>query len=178
MQALFKHFRDKDEDIPVWAIFEALTLGEFGAFYACASSEVKAAIARDLGMSTNCDAESLLLSIIYSLKDLRNAIAHNAIVVDVRFKTNEVSGGIGRLLKTQAGIEFVNFSDITDYVMLVLYLMTLMKVPKTERRRFVSDYEAILKKYKAELPIEIYGSLIRTESVRKMEQAKRYIARA
>lgn len=126
-------------------------------------------------MPTNCDSESLLLSMIYLLKDLRNAIAHNGIVLDVRFKTHKPSDGVGRLLKNSAGISFVNFSDITDYVVLVAYFMALMRLSKTERNRFLSDYEAILRKFKHDLPIEIYASLIRTESIGKIRQAKAFV---
>ena len=173
----FKHFRDKDEDIPLWAVFEGLTLGEFGAFYGCLSRDVKSSIIGDLGMPTNCDAESLLLSIIYALKDLRNSIAHNAIVVDVRFKTGKVSAGIGRLLKSQAEIDYVNFADITDYVILVVYLLSLMGVSKTERKRVLADYESILDRYKLELPPAIFGALVRTETAKKLKQVRFFVTR-
>lgn len=128
-------------------------------------------------MPTNCDAESLLLSTIYALKDLRNAIAHNAIVVDVRFKTGKVSAGIGRLLKSQAGIDYVNFADITDYVILVVYLLSLMGVSKTERKRVLTDYEAILDRYKLELPSAIFGALVRTETAKKLKQTRVFVTR-
>ena len=49
-------------------------------------------------MPSQFDSEALLLSIIFSLKDLRNAIAHNAIVSDVRFKTGGISKNVGKLL--------------------------------------------------------------------------------
>ena len=104
----FKHFRDRGRTIPIWAIFEAMTLGEFGNFYACLDRPIKSAIVADLGMPAQFDSEALLLSIIFSLKDLRNAIAHNAIVSDVRFKTGGISKNIGKLLKSEAGIDSIN----------------------------------------------------------------------
>ena len=152
-------------------------MGEFGAFYGCLSRDVKSSIIGDLGMPTNCDAESLLLSVIYALKDLRNSIAHNAIVVDVRFKTGKVSAGIGRLLKSQAEIDYVNFADITDYVILVVYLLSLMGVSKTERKRVLADYESILDRYKLELPPVIFGALVRTETAKKLKQTRVFVTR-
>lgn len=174
----FKHFRDRGRSIPIWAILEAMTLGEFGNFYACLSHDVKKVIVTDLGMPTNCSAESLLLSMIFSLKDLRNAIAHNAIVVDVRFKTGGVSGRIGKLLKDDAGVDSVNFSDITDYVVLIVYILGLLKVSKTERKRLLADFEEILLRYRRELPVGIYGKLVRTETSRKVRQARDLVARS
>lgn len=51
------HFRDADKDIPIWAIFEVMTLGNFGSFYECLDRRVKTAIVRDIGMPFNLDSE-------------------------------------------------------------------------------------------------------------------------
>ncbi len=174
----FKHFRDRGRTIPIWAIFEAMTLGEFGNFYACLDRPIKSAIVADLGMPAQFDSEALLLSIISSLKDLRNAIAHNAIVSDVRFKTGGISKNIGKLLKSEAGIDSINFSDITDYVILVVYLLGLLKLPKTDRKRLVSGYEGILLRYKKELPRGIYGHFVRTEAQNKLKLLKKYVMKS
>ena len=174
----FKHFRDRGRTIPIWAIFEAMTLGEFGNFYACLDRPIKSAIVADLGMPAQFDSEALLLSIIFSLKDLRNAIAHNAIVSDVRFKTGGISKNIGKLLKSEAGIDSINFSDITDYVILVVHLLGLLKLPKTDRKRLVSGYEGILLRYKKELPRGIYGHFVRTEAQNKLKLLKKYVMKS
>ena len=174
----FKHFRDRGRTIPIWAIFEAMTLGEFGNFYACLDRPIKSAIVADLGMPAQFDSEALLLSIIFSLKDLRNAIARNAIVSDVRFKTGGISKNIGKLLKSEAGIDSINFSDITDYVILVVYLLGLLKLPKTDRKRLVSGYEGILLRYKKELPRGIYGHFVRTEAQDKLKLLKKYVMKS
>lgn len=174
----FKHFRDQGRTIPIWAIFEAMTLGEFGNFYACLDRPVKNAIVADLRMPSQYDSEALLLSIIFSLKDLRNAIAHNAIVSDVRFKSGSISSRIGKLLKSETGIDSINFSDITDYVILIVYLLGLLGLSKTDRKRLISDYETILLKYKRELPLEIYGRLVRTETSGKIKTLKKCVTKS
>lgn len=174
----FKHFRDQGRTIPIWAIFEAMTLGEFGNFYACLDRPVKKAIVIDLGMPSQFDSESLLLSIIFSLKDLRNAIAHNAIVSDVRFKSGGISNRIGKLLKSETDIDSVNFADITDYIVLIVYFLSLLKLSKTDRRRLISDFEAILIKYKKELPVGIYGRLFRTETSKKLKTLRKYVTKS
>lgn len=173
----FKYYRDGGRAIPIWAIFEAMTLGEFGNFYGCLSRPIKSAIVDDLSMPSQYDSEALLLSIVFSLKDLRNAIAHNAIVLDVRFKTGDISKNIGKLLKSETGVDSVNFSDITDYIILVVYLLGLLKLPKTDQKRLVSDFEAILLRHKKDLPREVYGRLVRTESGNKLKQLRAYITR-
>lgn len=74
-------------------------------------------------MPSNFNSASLLGDIIFTLKDLRNAVAHNGIVVDVRFKSNSVNQGIGRLIKGDSNITGVNFNEITDYIVLLAYLL-------------------------------------------------------
>lgn len=81
-RAVIRHFRDSDKDVPIWAIFEVMTLGNFGVFFDCLNRDVKAAVAKDLGMPSNptLGAEFRIREIIFALKDLRNAIAHNGVI--------------------------------------------------------------------------------------------------
>lgn len=91
----------------------------------------------------------------------------------VKLKRND----FGRLLKSQAEIDYVNFADITDYVILVVYLLSLMGVSKTERKRVLADYESILDRYKLELPPAIFGALVRTETAKKLKQTRVFVTR-
>ena len=106
-----------------------ITLGTFGAFYKCLDSRVKQAIVQELNMPSNFDSASLLGDIIFTLKDLRNAVAHNGIVVDVRFKSNSVNQGIGKLLNGDSNITGINFNEII-YVFLTIFLY-LLKCPQS-----------------------------------------------
>ena len=169
---VIRHFRDTDRDIPIWAVFEVMTLGNFGAFYECLDGRVKTAVVRDLGMPTNMESERLLLAIIYALKDLRNAIAHNGVVLDVRFKSGKVNTGVAKLLEHDAGVTGIDFTDITDYVVLTAYLMRRMRFTVTECRQLLSGYEAILERYRAELPFNVYSKIIRTSARRKIATAR------
>lgn len=162
------HFRDADKDTPIWAIFEVMTLGNFGAFYDCLDKRVKTAIVRDLVMPNNLESELRLKDIIFALKDFRNAIAHNGVIVDVRFKSGSINTGVAQLLKQETGVGKIDFTDITDYVILLAYLMRRMGFTKTECKQLVAGYESILEKYRAELPFNIYSKLIKTSAHGKL----------
>lgn len=170
------HFRDADKDTPIWAIFEVMTLGNFGAFYDCLDRRVKTAIVRDLGMPTNLESELRLKDIIFALKDFRNAIAHNGVIVDVRFKSGSINTGVAQLLKQETGVGKIDFTDITDYVILLVYLMRRMGFTKTECKQLVAGYESILEKYRAELPFIIYSKLIKTSAHGKLTALRQFVS--
>jgi abortive infection bacteriophage resistance protein len=170
------HFRDADKDIPVWAIFEIMTLGNFGSFYDCLDDRVKTSIVQDLGMPSNLDSKTRLKEIIFALKDFRNAIAHNGVVLDVRFQSGNISTGITQLLKQEMGIGKVDFNDVTDYAILLVYLMRCMNFTRTECRQLLTSYEAIINRYHAILPFDIYSRLVRTDARGKIVAARRYVS--
>lgn len=169
------HFRDADKDIPIWALFEVMTLGNFGAFYDCLDKRVKSEVAKDLNMPTNLESELILKEIIFALKDLRNAIAHNSTVLDVRFRTGAISNGVAQLIKQETGVGRIDFADITDYVALAAYLMRCMGLSKTECKRFIGDYESLIERYRTILPINIYSRIIKTTAKGKVMELREFI---
>lgn len=169
------HFRDADKEVPIWAIFEVMTLGNFGSFYECLNHRIKTAVVHDLGMPSNLDSENLLRDIIFALKDFRNAVAHNGVVLDVRFRSGSISTGVTRLLKQETGVGQVDFTDITDYLVLLVYLMRKMGFTKTVCRQFISGYEAILERFRAEIPFSVYSRIIKTNAKNKLTATRRFL---
>lgn len=151
-----------------------ITLGTFGAFYKCLDSRVKQAIVQELNMPSNFNSASLLSDIIFTLKNLRNAVAHNGIVVDVRFKSNSVNQGIGKLLNGDSSITGINFNEITDYIVLLTYLLTKLQFARADRTKFLDDFLAILKEYRASLPQPIFSKLVSSQAVRKIQEARKF----
>ncbi|WP_452040411.1 Abi family protein [Adlercreutzia rubneri] len=170
------HFRDADKDIPIWAIFEVMTLGNFGSFYDCLDRRVETVIVRDLGMPTNLDSELRLKEIVFALKDFRNAIAHNGVVLDVRFQSGAINTGVSQLLKQETGVGKIDFTDITDYVILLVYLMRRMGFTKTECKQLIAGYEAIIEHFRAELPINVYSRIIKTTARGKLTALRQFVS--
>lgn len=170
------HFRDADKDIPIWAIFEVMTLGNFGSFYDCLDRRVKTGIVRDLGMPTNLDSELRLKDIIFALKDFRNAIAHNGVVLDVRFQSGSINTGVAQLLKQETGVGKIDFTDITDYVVLLVYLMRRMGFTKTECKQLIAGYGAIIERYRAELPFNVFSRIIKTTARGKLSALRQFVS--
>lgn len=172
---VIRHFWMDDKDIPIWALFEIITLGNFGNFLACLDPAVKGVVTADLKMPTNVDAARILVSIIFLLKDLRNAVAHNGAVFDVRFRSGRVSQELVLMLEKETGVSGISFGSITDYVLLVVYLLRAMGFSKTECRRFVNAFRAATETLRATVPAAIFLKIIRTDNRRKINAILGYI---
>lgn len=118
------HFYNQDRDIPIWAAFESLTLGEFGTFYSCANKKIREAVSKQLNLPKNFNDDGFLLAdIIFALKDLRNAIAHNGIIFDTRFATQKVPDRIKKMLEQELNIKTLDFNYIVSYIALIIFLL-------------------------------------------------------
>ena len=57
------------------------------------------------------------------MKDLRNAIAHNNVIFDTRFKTGEINNRLIDLLKKEVGISNINFDYMDAYVIMITHFL-------------------------------------------------------
>lgn len=136
-------------EVPIWSLFEILTMGDFGYLLSCLIFKVRDDISRHIGLSTECDTDrQLVYKYIYLLKDLRNAIAHNGVVFDTRFRNFDPGRAMRSCLMSEMGLQYVNFKTIGDYVLLMTYFLRLLRMPKTEIKAFVRSFERLTINYK------------------------------
>lgn len=171
-----KHFFNSDRDIPIWAIFESISLGEFGLFFDCSNFTVKSSVSKLLNLPTNLDSDGkLTVCIIYCLRDLRNAIAHNNVVFDARFKTSQISNRINTLLENEISIKKIDFDYIGSYIVLVTYLLNKIGVEKEKCKEFITEYQTQLQCIHKTIPNNIYFSIIGTQDKTNITQLKNYL---
>jgi len=162
---LVKHYYEKDKPVPIWAIFETLSLGEFGNMLRCVNDKTMHRISKELKMNTAFDADGRLLQmIVFTLKDLRNAVAHNDPVFDTRFCTATPNQRISKMLAVEAKTRGISFSTVTDYVILMAYLMKQLSVSKTEIRRFLSEYTKCCEELRNKVPTAIFTTIVHTDT--------------
>lgn len=136
--------------VPLWALFEILTLGDFANLLSCLRFSTRDNITNDLGMkviSIDTNRE-LIYRYLYLLKDLRNAVAHNSVVFDTRFRKFDPSKAMKKCLQAEFNLPYVNFETIGDYLVLICYYLNLLKVSKTETKALIRDFEKITTVYK------------------------------
>lgn len=162
--------------VPIWSLFEITTLGDFGFLLSCLVYDVRDDISHRLGINVSADTNrQLVYKYIYTLKDLRNAIAHNSVVFDTRFRNIDPTRAMKRCLEQEIGLPYVNFKSIGDYVILMCYYMKLLGITKTEIKAFIRDFEKITDDYRASVNPAVANIVIRSDLSSRMTILKNFI---
>ncbi len=170
------HFLSKDINLPLWAIFELLTLGEFGHLISCLNFKCRKTISYNLGINPSDDTNALLPQrIVYAVKDLRNAIAHNDVIFDTRFKTGHIDRQVSNAIMNRMLVKSVNFSTITDYVILLVYILDLIGENKTEIKHLIKEYSDIVNKLYTQIPSREFHQIMSTDYQKKLNNLKNNI---
>lgn len=162
--------------VPIWAIFEILMLGDFGYLISCLNSHTRELISRELKLNLAVDTNiESIYKIIYIIKDLRNAIAHNDIIYDCRFRRTEITKPVKKGITTDTKLNYINFKTIVDYIVLVCYLLKNLNVAKREINSFVTQFICILEDYKKSVSSLIYDKTVHKDTNYKISILKEYI---
>ena len=117
--------------VPLWALFEIIMMGDFGFLLSCLTYDVRDDISKRIGLNLSPDTNrQLIYKYIYTLKDLRNAIAHNSVIFDTRFRNIDPTKAMKKCLEQAVGLSYVNFRTIGDYLILMCYFLKLLGVTK------------------------------------------------
>ena len=163
--------------VPLWALFEIFTMGDFGFLLSCLKFTTRDSISKaigldDIAIDTN---RELIYKYIYTIKDLRNAIAHNAVIFDTRFRRIDPSPAMKAYLKQKLSLPYVNFKTIGDYLFLVCHYLKLLGVSKTEIKAFIRDFQRIISNYKDSVSQEVYSMVIHPDLTSRLESVKNII---
>ena len=171
------YYNNNDSYVPIWAIFETFTLGQFGLFYKSLKFEYRKLISDELKINSSADFNKTLLSeYIYLLKHLRNEIAHNGIIYDCRFKNSkEINKSLKKSINMDVNMLFINFDNITDYVALVIYLLNSLHVSKNELKDFVDSYKNIVTEYLQSISEDISSITFPKTWENKVNSLQKYI---
>ena len=169
-------------------VLETLTLGEFSAIYSCLTEDLKSSIYKRLDLPARSDdpkaqkkdRTDILLALLRVLASLRNSVAHNNVVLDARFLIrNEPNKYVKEYLGSEFGIGVVPFNCIADCMLLTVFFMTALGYSKTERKRFVAEYERVLDSYydESKVPPAIFHQMVGKSDSLKIKAALKYISR-
>lgn len=174
---VIQHFINKGEPIPLWAYFEVTTLGEFGQFIECLNKDYRIELLKQIKLyhsGTDLDAKNLK-TIIFLINDLRNAVMHNSVIYDCRFKKSASNNSTKQQIYALTGIEEIDFTNITDYIVLLIILESHMYTSKTELRKQLNTFKSLKEKLRKEIPNDTYNSIFNTNNNNKLTSLSDYI---
>lgn len=173
---IVSHYLKNDESIPIWAIFEIITLGEFGNLISTFNLKTRQNISKDIGFNIAFDSSGKLVeNIILAIKDLRNAIAHNNVIFDTRFKKRRISKTLEKAIIQETNVQSILFTSITDYLILIIYILKNLKKTNTELSKLINDYLKLADELKCKVPQNIYDQIILTNDKNKLNDLKKFI---
>ncbi|MGN0623946.1 MAG: Abi family protein [Oscillospiraceae bacterium] len=173
---IVSHYYDSNRQVPIWAIFELISLGEFGNFLSCLNESIRLKISQSVGIKIGIDADGRMVEkMVYALKDLRNAVAHNNTVFDTRFKTGSVNSRISRYITSEIQIKNLTFDTIVDYVILISFIMKLIGKNKTDILIFIRQFEDVCENLRKAIPTNIYNRIVHTDTRGKLNALKKYL---
>ncbi|MFF3025663.1 Abi family protein [Gottfriedia sp. NPDC057948] len=176
-KAVIQHFFHNNKPIPLWAIFEVINLGVFGFFLQCLNQDTRIAITEDLGMHSTSHNQNgrILEDIIFLIKELRNAVAHNSVVFDCRFKKTTPPARLKEYIQSATGIANIMFDNIIDYLIIVIFLLKKLGIPKTDLKRIVRNFSTESEKLRSEIPVSVHTSIMGSNLRNKISSLMNFI---
>lgn len=163
-------------DVPIWALVEIMMLGDFAQLLSCLTFDCREDISNKLGISLRRDTDrELVYNYLYAMKDLRNAVAHNDVVFDTRFRKQDPTPAMTSTLEAEIGLPYVNFKTIGDYLILTCYYLKLLKVQKTEINAFIREFERITDEYKNAVNPAVAAMVIHPDLAGRITILKNYV---
>ena len=173
---IVSHFYSKDRHVPIWGIFEIITLGTFADLIKSLEFKVRNKIDKEMNINIAFDTNAKFPEkIMYLIKSLRNSIAHNDVVFDVRFKDGKIDTKLCKYLENEIGCTGIDFNTITDYVLIISVLLKKYGIIKTEINKFVNDYEKIIEEFRNKISISIYNKIIYSDTKNKLSALRNFI---
>lgn len=171
-----RHFMSKGKQLPIWAIFEIIGLSDLGNLLMCAKTSLCQEISKSIGFNPLIDTEGELPeATVYAIKDLRNAVAHNDSVFDVRFQEFKIDDKLSSYLEQELNIKTVDFQKIVDYFILTGYLLSCFGQNKHEIRRYFNSFLRYTAVLKNKVQPEIFEIIAGSDCLEKAEKFYKHL---
>lgn len=140
---MVRHFYNRGEDVPLWVVFEILYLSELASFFECLNETVREDIMNQLNMfDISIDTNRKLLSImLYTIKSLRNCVAHNSIIFDTRFKDRKINPVLKKWVEKETNIQNITLYSLIDYIIIVCCLLKRVDFNSNRAKELLSQFK-------------------------------------
>ncbi len=143
---MVRHFYNRGEDAPLWVVFEILYLSDLASF-----------------------------CMLYTLKSLRNSVAHNNIIFDTRFKDRKISPVLKRWVEKETGIQNITLYSLIDYIIIVCCLLKRVDFSSIRAKQLVQAYKSQNQLLQNNVAAVIYAQIIQQNVSQKLSALEAYL---
>ena len=174
---MVRHFYNRGEDAPIWVVFEILYLSDLASFFECLNENIRGNILTQLDMlDISIDTNKNLLSImVYTLKALRNSVAHNNIIFDTRFKDRRISPVLKGWVEKETNIQNITLYSLIDYIIVVCCLLKRVDFSGVRAKSLLDKYKAENQRLQNSVTTTIYDQIIQQNVSSKITALKTYL---
>lgn len=174
---MIRHFYNRGEDAPLWVVFEILYLSDLASFFECLNEITREHIMTQLNMfDVSIDTNrSLLSNMLYTLKSLRNSVAHNNIIFDTRFKDRKISPILKKWVEKETGIQNITLYSLIDYIIIVCCLLKRIDFSSTRANQLVHAYKKQNQLLQSSVSPAIYAQIIQQNVTQKITALENYL---
>ena len=145
---VIKHYLKSDYQIPLWAYFEVITLGQFSRFLGSLTKSSREKLNQDFTIISN-RSNSLEL-VVNALIELRNATMHNSPIFDANFSSG-VSKALKKQIKQDLGLSTFTCKFIEDYFILLIWTLNLLKFDSVVLNNYIYRFNEIVERFDVSL---------------------------
>lgn len=117
----------------------------------------------------------LLSSILYTLKALRNSVAHNNIIFDTRFKDRKINTVLKRWSEKETDISNITLYSLIDYIIIVCCVLKRIDFSKVKADNLLEKYKEENQRLFNSVPINIYQTVIQQNVADKISKLELYL---
>lgn len=174
---MVRHFFNRGQDAPLWVIFEILYLSETAKFFRCLNKTTREEIMDSINLNDpSVDTNANLLGdVLFTIKALRNAVAHNNVVFDTRFKDRNISRVLKQWLETETGINNISLYYLVDYIILLACILKHVDFSGNRAFKLLEAYRHENQVLRDSVPQEIYSMIIPNNVEIKLEKLENYL---
>lgn len=174
---MVRHFYNRGEDAPLWVIFETLYLSDLASFLECLNKPIRESILTQLNMynvsiDTNCN---LLSDMLFTLKALRNAVAHNGIIFDTRFKDRKISRVLKAWVENETGIQNVTLYSLIDYIIVACCILKQVDFSSMRANNLLVAFKDENARLQSQVGADIYSMIIQQNVAAKIAGLETYL---
>ncbi|MED5224135.1 Abi family protein [Bacillus safensis] len=168
----------RGDSMPLWAVFEILDMGSFGLFLKCLNEPIRIDNCNDLKLTHTSIVNdgNLVRDVIFTLKELRNSVAHNNVIFDCRFSGNtSAMNSVKAYVMVEVGVSNIEFNFLIDYFILIVLLLKKLGYNKTELKKIIKQFKDETEQLRLSVPISICNRINGTDLNAKINCLNNYI---